>query len=107
MPDALEQAFQNGQLNFQGDLKLRLAAATVTARLGGLFVKLPFGGAEYVLHYLGRYTHRVAISNYRLVPLTEGQVIFACVILLTTTNRSYCPYRSMNSCATPYCTSFR
>jgi hypothetical protein len=33
--------------------------------------------------------------------------LFAGVILLTTTNRSCCPYRSMNSCAASYCTSFR
>ena len=31
---------------------------------------------KYVLHYLGRYTHRVAISNHRLVSLTDGQVTF-------------------------------
>lgn len=36
----------------------------------------PFGGPEYVLHYLGRYTHRVAISNHRLVSFTDGQVTF-------------------------------
>jgi len=31
---------------------------------------------EYVLHYLGRYTHRVAISNHRLVSFNHGQVTF-------------------------------
>src|SRR5262249_56028545 len=36
----------------------------------------PFGGPEYVLHYLGRYTHRVAISNHRLVSFDDGQVTF-------------------------------
>jgi hypothetical protein len=30
-----------------------------------VYLKRPFGGPEYVLHYLGRYTHRVAISNHR------------------------------------------
>src|SRR5205807_358624 len=34
----------------------------------------PFGGPEYVLQYLGRYTHRGAISNHRLVSLADGQV---------------------------------
>jgi hypothetical protein len=38
--------------------------------------KPPFGGPEYVLHYLGRYTHRVAISNHRLVAFNDGQVTF-------------------------------
>jgi rubredoxin len=41
-----------------------------------VYLKRPFGGPEYVLHYLGRYTHRVAISNHRLVSLTDGQVTF-------------------------------
>jgi hypothetical protein len=38
--------------------------------------KPPFGGPEYVLQYLGRYTHRVAISNHRLISLADGQVTF-------------------------------
>jgi hypothetical protein len=41
-----------------------------------VYLKRPFGGPEYVLHYLGRYTHRVAISNHRLVSFTDGQVTF-------------------------------
>ena len=36
----------------------------------------PFGGPEYVLQYLARYTHRVAISNHRLVSLADGKVTF-------------------------------
>jgi hypothetical protein len=41
-----------------------------------VYSKPSFGGPEYVLHYLGRYTHRVAISNHRLVSLADGQVTF-------------------------------
>ena len=41
-----------------------------------VYSKPPFGGPEYVLHYLGRYTHRVAISNHRLVSFEDGQVTF-------------------------------
>ena len=81
--DALEQAFHNGQLNFQGDLKLLAQPKIFAAWLRPLYrqdwvvyLKRPFGGPEYVLHYLGRYTHRVAISNHRLVSLTDGQVTF-------------------------------
>jgi hypothetical protein len=81
--DALEQAFQNGQLRFEGDLKLLAQPKIFTAWLRPLYrqnwvvyLKRPFGGPEYVLHYLGRYTHRVAISNHRLVALTDGQVTF-------------------------------
>jgi Putative transposase len=41
-----------------------------------VYSKPPFGGPEYVLRYLGRYTHRVAISNHRLVSFADGQVTF-------------------------------
>jgi putative transposase/transposase-like zinc-binding protein len=41
-----------------------------------VYAKPPFGGAEHVLHYLARYTHRVAISNHRLVAFREGRVSF-------------------------------
>ena len=81
--DALKQAFQNGQLNFHTDLKLLANPKAFAAWLRTLFrenwvvyLKPPFGGPEYVLHYLGRYTHRVAISNHRLVSFADGQVTF-------------------------------
>ncbi|HEY6373237.1 MAG TPA: IS91 family transposase [Candidatus Sulfotelmatobacter sp.] len=81
--DALKQAFQNGQLNFQGDLKLLAQPKTFAAWLRPLhrqdwvvYLKRPFGGPAYVLQYLGRYTHRVAISNHRLVSFADGQVTF-------------------------------
>jgi hypothetical protein len=41
-----------------------------------VYAKPPFGGAEHVLHYLARYTHRVAISNHRLVAFHDDQVSF-------------------------------
>ena len=44
--------------------------------LAGQYLKRPFGGPEYVLQYLGRYTHRVAISNHRLISLADDQVTF-------------------------------
>jgi hypothetical protein len=80
---ALRQAFQEGQLNFHGNLTGLAQLKTFAAWLRPLFrkdwvvySKPPFGGPEYVLQYLGRYTHRVAISNHRLVSLTEGKVTF-------------------------------
>jgi hypothetical protein len=81
--DALKQAFQDGQLNFQGNLKLLAQPKIFAAWLRPLYqqdwvvyLKRPFGGPEYVLQYLGRYTHRVAISNHRLVSFHDGQVTF-------------------------------
>ena len=41
-----------------------------------VYSKRPFGGPEHVLRYLGAYTHRVAISNSRLVALADGNVTF-------------------------------
>jgi hypothetical protein len=80
---ALEQAFQNGQLNFHGNLKLLAQPKIFAAWLRPLYrqdwvvyLKRPFGGPEYVLQYLGRYTHRVAISNHRLVSFADGLVTF-------------------------------
>jgi len=78
---ALKSAFQHGQLHLSGDLALLAQPKIFAAWLRPLFrkdwivySKPPFGGPEYVLHYLGRYTHRVAISNHRLVSLADGQV---------------------------------
>jgi Putative transposase/Transposase zinc-binding domain len=80
---ALKRAFENGQLSFHGDLKLLAQPKTFAAWLRPLFrkdwvvyAKPPFGGPEYVLQYLGRYTHRVAISNHRLVSFAEEKVTF-------------------------------
>jgi putative transposase len=78
---AIQSAFQHGQLHFPGNLA-RLAQPKIFASwLRPLFrkdwvvySKPPFGGPEYGLQYLGRYTHRVAISNHRLVWLANGQV---------------------------------
>ena len=41
-----------------------------------MYAKRPFGGPEHALRYLGCYTHRVAISNHRLVSFTDEQVTF-------------------------------
>jgi Putative transposase len=81
--DALKEAFQNGQLPFHEDLKLLAQPEIFAAWLRPLhrqdwvvYLKRPFGDPEYVVHYLGRYTHRVAISNHRLVSFSEGQITF-------------------------------
>ena len=41
-----------------------------------VYAKPPFGGPEHVLHYLARYTHRVAISNHRLLAFEDDEVTF-------------------------------
>jgi len=79
----LQAAFEAGQLRFFGDLASLAAPAAFAIWLRPLrdirwvvYAKRPFGGPEQVLDYLGRYTHRVAIANSRLVALTEGRVSF-------------------------------
>ena len=41
-----------------------------------VYSKAPFSSAEYVLHYLGRYTHRVAISDNRIIKVDKVKVVF-------------------------------
>jgi len=71
------------RLRFQGSLTPLAQPKTFAAWLRPLFrkdwvvySKRPFGGPEYVLQYLGRYTHRVAISNHRLISFADGKVTF-------------------------------
>jgi len=80
---ALEEAFDKRQLEFYGDIE-GLAQPEAFERLlkkcrkidWVVYSKPPFGGASKVLDYLARYTHRVAISNHRLVDLKDGRVSF-------------------------------
>lgn len=79
----LKEAFQGDQLHFAGNLTSLAQHKIFAAWLRRLFrndwvvyAKPPFGGPAYVLQYLGRYTHRVAISNHRLVSFADGKVTF-------------------------------
>ena len=79
----LQTAFEAGELGFFGALAELVQPAAFARRLAEfrrvewvVYAKPPFGGPEQVLAYLGRYTHRVAIANSRLVRLTDGRVDF-------------------------------
>jgi hypothetical protein len=79
----LQQAFDDDKLQFFNNLqalKSRVAFAKYVAPAARaewvVYAKAPFGGPQQVLQYLGRYTHRVAISNNRLLALADGQVAF-------------------------------
>jgi hypothetical protein len=79
----LRKLYALRQLDFHGSLVSLEVPQAFQAMLRSLFrsdwvvySKRPFGGPQHVLHYLGRYTHRVAISNHRLVSLDAGQVTF-------------------------------
>jgi len=80
----LRQAFDGDELVFPGRLAALKEAAAFTELLARLAAKdwvvysqPPFGGPDKVLEYLSRYTHRVAISNRRLLAIADGQVTFA------------------------------
>ena len=80
----LKTAFHAGALQFHGHLLPLAEPHAFASWLRLLFrhdwvvySKRPFGGPEHVLRYLGAYTHRVAISNSRLVALADGNVCFS------------------------------
>jgi hypothetical protein len=79
----LQAAFDEGRLEFFCELAALAKPAAFAALLKPLrkapwvvYAKRPFGGSAKVLEYLGRYTHRVAIANSRLVDMTDGRVSF-------------------------------
>lgn len=79
----LRVAYENGELEFHGQIT-ELAKPKEFDRLlrklsdieWVVYAKRPFGGPEQVMNYLGRYTHKVAISNHRLVSNENGKVSF-------------------------------
>jgi hypothetical protein len=79
----LHRAFVAGELTFAGGTATLAERRTFAGFLGQLrtvdwvvYAKRPFAGPEQVLDYLGRYTHRVALSNQRLVDHRDGRVHF-------------------------------
>jgi hypothetical protein len=81
--ERLAEAFADGTLRFFGDLAPLAESGAFAAHCAALrrvdwvvYAKPPFGGPEQVLAYLGRYTHRVAIANSRLVAMTDDAVSF-------------------------------
>jgi hypothetical protein len=81
--EELEDAFYHGQLQFPGSIEPLQDAFAFAALLQShenrewvVYAKPPFGGPQQAIEYLGRYTHRVAISNQRLLADKDGQVSF-------------------------------
>jgi hypothetical protein len=79
----LRQLLSQNKLEFHGSLlelrdmeRFRRFLRQLYTHQWVVYAKPPFGGAEHVLQYLARYTHRVAISNHRLVSFSSGQVSF-------------------------------
>jgi hypothetical protein len=81
--EALDTAYDQGDIEFHGKLatlrdkesfQKHLASARQTEWV--VYAKPPFGSPEQVIEYLGRYTHRVALSNQRLLSFHDEQVTF-------------------------------
>ena len=81
--ESLEKAFDVGKLQLFSTLEPLHKRPAFTRHLANLeerdwvvYAKAPFAGPEQVLDYVGRYTHRVAISNNRLLDIENDQVRF-------------------------------
>lgn len=80
----LQQAFEQGSLVFPGSIaslknvtEFKKIVKKLWSKDWVVYIKEPIKKPEKVLEYLGRYTHRVAISNHRLIALENGKVTFA------------------------------
>lgn len=89
----LKKSYETGQLRFEGNIAAFNQASGFKELINKLYskkwityCKMPFGGPEKVINYLGRYTHRVAISNHRIKNIEDGKVTF-----------SYKDYRDCNN----------
>jgi hypothetical protein len=71
----LRAAFAKGDVRFAAD-QFEQVLSAVVRKDWVVYAKPPFGGPEAVLRYLARYTHRVAISNARLLDFENGMVRF-------------------------------
>ena len=81
---ALDRAYEDGELELTGSTA-ELSEPETWRRFKDrlykkdwvVFAKPPFGGPEHVFNHLGRYTHRIAISNHRIVDVAGGKVTFS------------------------------
>ena len=80
----LKKANRNGELKFQGTIKefeneciFYEFTQSIYRKKWVVYCKPPFGGPEEVLEYIGRYSHRVAISNSRILKVENGTVTFS------------------------------
>jgi len=79
----LQKAYDDGKLVFPDDLSYLKDPENFKRFLNKVawdnwinYVKKPFASPEAVVKYIGRYTHRVAISNHRIIDIADGKVTF-------------------------------
>lgn len=82
--DQLEKAYSKGELIFPGQTDMYRNPSIFNALVQSLlqkkwvvYSKKPFAGPEQVLEYLGRYTHKVAITNNRIISMDDGMITFS------------------------------
>ena len=80
---AIKQMRQSGDLEYHGSAAALAEDSAFKSLIGGLYkigwvvyAKAPMGGPAQVLKYLGSYTHRIAISNRRILDIADGKVTF-------------------------------
>ncbi|MBC8418967.1 MAG: IS91 family transposase [Desulfobacterales bacterium] len=81
--DYMTKAYQDGKLKFPGisspferPERFKQLKESLYSKKWVVYIQKPIKRPEYVLEYLGRYTHRVAISNHRIVSVRDGMVTF-------------------------------
>jgi hypothetical protein len=67
----LKEFLQSKELEFSSELR-----QAIYKKEWVVYAKRPFGGASQVIEYLGRYTHKIAISNHRIQSIDNGKVVF-------------------------------
>lgn len=94
---ALVQAFKKGKLEFHGNEKYLATPSvffalvqTIKAKQWLVYLKKPFSGPSTVLKYLARYTHRVGISNSRIVKAENASVTFTYKDYADNCQKKYC-----------------
>jgi hypothetical protein len=80
----LKRSYYKGELKFEGEIKAMKDITMFKKLMNELYAKKwityckqPFGGVGQVINYLGRYTHRVAVSNQRIKNIESGKVTFS------------------------------
>lgn len=74
----LKKSFSQGKLEFEGDGRMfELLMDQATSKKWVVYAKKPFSSAEDVVRYVGRYTHRIGISNSRIQSIEQGKVRFS------------------------------
>jgi hypothetical protein len=108
--ELLEKAFDDGQLKFFSSLQQLQDRKAFLRYLAPLrknewvvYAKKPFAGPQQVLDYVGRYTHRVAISNNRILNIEDDQVTFRYKDYRHGSQQKTCPYRRTSSSVASCC----